>query len=137
MPHLLLAAASTSGPGNVIGLLAGTIVGVVLRVLIARLTGPDPRRPAVWVTELVVVFVLAGVLGVLFGSLPDPTWVSPALGAGLTVYAAAGGAFGYLGGRDIDPPNPWRWGLLHFVASLGVGTIGYTTGLLIVQSVSA
>ena len=44
-----------------IALLPGTIAGALLRVLLARLTGPDPRRARVWIAELAVIGVIAGV----------------------------------------------------------------------------
>jgi hypothetical protein len=133
LAHILTLAAANAGSATLIVLIASTVGGAILRVAVARYTGPDPRPARVWVAELVVVAILGFGFGVLFALGRDPAWVGPALGAGVTTYAAAGGAFGYLGGRDIDPPNPWRWGLLHFVASMGVGSVSYTGSLLAIQ----
>lgn len=112
-------------------LIAGGLAGALLRVIVARLSGSDPRRLGLWTAELVVAVVLAAIFGATAASAAEPSLIIRSLGAGLTTYAAASGAFGFLAGRDLPTPEPWRWALTHFTASLLAGSFGFTASLLV------
>lgn len=135
MTQLLEAAAFSPGSTTAIAPLAGVLCGTFLRIIVARLTGSDPRRVRVWIAELLIVFILATVFGVLFMRASDSSLLGPSLGATLTTYAGASGAFGYLGGKVLDPPEPWRWAAAHFVTCMCAGAVGFTAGLLIVRGI--
>ena len=129
---MLLADAMAAGPASSpIGLLVGTVVGALLRVLIARFTGPDPRPPRVWVAELVVIGVAAGA----FALMPAAAWATSGFGAGITTYAGAAGAFGFLGAQRVKA-NPWVYGVGHFCAVLICATAVFVGVILIVRAVS-
>ena len=111
--------------------LAGLVVGGVLRELVHLWAGDDPRRLRLWVSELLVVAVLAAVLGNLFAIASDVTRVGPPFGAALTVYAALSGIHAFLDAREKSIAHGGWWAAAHVTACVLVGTAGFTIALLI------
>ncbi|WP_129658150.1 hypothetical protein [Rothia uropygialis] len=132
--HIAAAAVADLGSAGLITLLAGILCGGLLRILVSRLGGTDPRRTKVWILELVAVFALANLLGISFATALDPVSIGPILGSALTTYAGASAGFGYLGGRELDPPDPWRWAIAHFITRFIVSTTGITTSVFAINS---
>ncbi|MFT3889521.1 MAG: hypothetical protein QM713_15360 [Arachnia sp.] len=112
-----------------VALLAGTLCGLALRFLLARLTGPDPRTTAFWAAEIGIGFALAVVFGIRLAHAVDTPWVASALGAALTTYTAASAGLGFVGGGRMTPRAPLRWGIAHATASAGAGMLGVALGL--------
>lgn len=112
-------------PLALVALLAGGLVGALLRVLLERLLRtPTPRR-IVWTIELVAGGLFGVVLALPFiTSLRSSSWVGSSLGGALTAYSGACAAYGFLFARSVGG-NPLGGAVGHFLASTAVTTGGF------------
>ena len=106
-----------SSPAGLIALLAGGLVGALVRVIIRRATS----RPTPWWAEWISALALGALLAVPFAASVDHMpWITSSLGAALTTYDGVSAAYGYL--QAAEQPAQ------RCVIRLAIATIGTTAG---------
>lgn len=136
-PHPATAATTpllAAAPASLLGLLLGVALGVALREAVQAAGHEAHARE--WVRELLAAGVLSLLLGVVFARTADTTLVSLPFGAGLTTYAAAPGAHGYLDARTARREAPGMWAAAHFIACLAAGTAGFAIAILVTSTMT-
>jgi fluoride ion exporter CrcB/FEX len=130
------AVAAASQPFAEIALLAGAVVGALLRVVLQRVLRTPAQPRTVWLTELGVGLLFGIILGVPFiATLQTSAWVGSSLGGALTAYSGASGAIGFLVARS-DRRNSVLAAAGHFLACIAATTFGFVIVVLLWRAVS-
>lgn len=110
--------------------LVGLAGGAALREGAQLWMGPDPRRARFWLSEVIVITVLSGILGYAFAYASDVATVGPPFGAALTTFAVLSGAHAFLNARSLPLARPLVHGAAHALGCTLIGTLAFTAGLL-------
>lgn len=94
----MLSAAESTSPAGLVALVAGALVGALVRLLLARAVGPQPRRSA-WFSESAVGLLLGAALATPVVLMAAGVVVASSLGGALTAYCGACAAYGFIEAR--------------------------------------
>lgn len=125
LPLWDLVAPASNGPFGLVALIAGGVVGALLRIVLARALPGTARSPrAMWTAELAMALGFGALLAVpLVASGFGTHWVGSSLGGALTAYSAACAVYAFLRAQGALR-NPIGPAVAHFLASTVAATIG-------------
>lgn len=133
--HLWAAVGAEASPFATIALLAGGVVGALLRVLVEG-TVPSEATAARWILEVAIAATFGAVLSVPFSPyLNGSNWAGSSLGGAMTAYAGASAFYAYVHARAarINPVGP---ALAHLLAATSATTVGFVLGVSLWQVVA-